>query len=51
MNAKDRYDENIREMSADIYSNHLWNELVVKQIDYDLEVGLIHLINILNKSY
>lgn len=43
MNAVDRYEENIKELSNSIGT--LWCEVVIKDMDYDLEASLIHLKN------
>lgn len=45
MNAKDRYEENIRELSESNYKYHI---LTLNKMDYDLEAGLIHFQNELN---
>lgn len=43
MNAVDRYEENIKELSNSI--GMLWYEVVIKDMDYDLEASLIYLKN------
>lgn len=40
-NAEDRYEENIKELEA----SNIRYKMVLKDIDYDLEASLIHLIN------
>lgn len=42
MNAVDRYEENIKELSE---CNHKYYEVVLTKMDYDLEASLIHLKN------
>lgn len=42
MNAVDRYEENIKELSE---SNHKYCKVVLTKMDYDLEASLIHLKN------
>ena len=42
MNAKDRYEENIKELSE---SNHRYCKVAITKMDYDLEASLIHLKN------
>lgn len=41
MNAEDRYEENIKELEA----SNIKYKMTLKDIDYDLEAALIHLIN------
>ena len=41
MNAKDRYEDNIRELEA----SNIEYKMALKNIDYDLEAALIHFIN------
>ena len=41
MNAEDRYEENIQELEA----SNIEYKMVLKNIDYDLEAALIHMIN------
>lgn len=41
MNAEDRYEENIKELE----SSNIKYKMILKDIDYDLEASLIHLIN------
>ena len=42
MNAKDRYEENIKELSE---SSHKYCKVALTKMDYDLEASLIHLKN------
>lgn len=50
MNAKDRYEENIKELSE--YSNrHQIYRLTLTKMDYDLEAALIHLKNEIEKFW
>lgn len=48
MNAKDRYEENIKELYNTELSGDLMCKIVLADMDYDLEASLIHLINGLN---
>lgn len=47
MNAKDRYEENIRELEA----SNIEYKMALKNIDYDLEAALIHLKNEIEKFW
>lgn len=50
MNAKDRYEENIKELSD--YSNRYQTYgFVITQMDYDLEAAIIHLKNKIEKFW
>lgn len=48
MNAKDRYEENIKELYNTEPKGYLMYRLILNDMDYDLEASLIHLVNGLN---
>ena len=43
MNAKDRYEENIKELELTEPSGYLMYKMVLRDMDYDLEASLIHI--------